>query len=116
MRATKILLGERIRELRKSRGFTQEQFAELIEVEQKHVSRIELGKSFPTIERLEKISLALNVTLRDIFDFVHLADPIERSLSIEDMMKQLDDDNQKIAYTVFNGIVRSLQVQPIRRK
>jgi len=109
MKTTKILLGERIRELRKNRGLTQDQFAELIDVEQKHVSRIELGKSFPTIERLEKISQALNVPLRDIFDFVHLADQKTRTFSIEEMMKQLDDDNQKIAYKVFNGIIRSLQ-------
>jgi len=109
MKATKILLGERIRELRKNRGLTQEQFADLIEVEQKHVSRIELGKSFPTLERLEKISQALEVPLRDIFDFVHLTDLNARSASIEDMMKQLDEENQKIAYKVFSGIVRSLQ-------
>ena len=109
MKTTKILLGERIRELRKSRGLTQDQFAELIEVEQKHVSRIELGKSFPTIERLEKISLALNIPLRDIFDFVHLADQKTRSDSIQKMMMQLNDENQKIAYKVFSGIIHSLQ-------
>lgn len=109
MKTTKILLGERIRELRKNRGLTQDQFAELIEVEQKHVSRIELGKSFPTIERLEKISQALNVPLRDIFDFVHLTDQQTRSVSIEEMMKQLDDETQKIAYKVFRGIVQSIQ-------
>jgi transcriptional regulator with XRE-family HTH domain len=109
MKATKVLLGDRIRELRKIRGLTQEQFAELIEVEQKHVSRLELGKSFPTLERLEKISHALKVPLRDIFDFVHLTDQETRSISIEEMMKQLSDENQKIAYKVFNGIFRSLQ-------
>jgi len=108
MKATKVLLGERIRELRKVRGFTQEQFAELIDVEQKHVSRLELGKSFPTLERLEKISNALDVPLRDIFDFVHLADQETRTMSIEEMMKRLDDENQKRAYKIFDSIVRSL--------
>ncbi len=109
MKVTKVLLGERIRELRKSRGLTQEQFAELIEVEQKHVSRIELGKSFPTIERLDKIAQALQVPLRNIFDFGHLTDPDTRAISIEEMLKQLNEENQIIAYKVFNGIVRSLQ-------
>ena len=41
MKTTKELLGERIRELRKARGLTQEQLAELVEIEQKHVSRLE---------------------------------------------------------------------------
>lgn len=109
MKETKILLGERIRELRKNRGLTQEQFAELIDVEQKHVSRLELGKSFPTLERLEKISDALQVPLRDIFDFVHLSNQETRTSSIEDMMKRLNEENQKIAFKVFNGIIKSLQ-------
>ncbi|MDD2338532.1 MAG: helix-turn-helix transcriptional regulator [Geobacteraceae bacterium] len=109
MRTTKELLGERIRELRKVRGFTQEQLAEYIEVEQKHVSRLELGKSFPTIERLEKIADALNVPIRDFFDYIHLADIGTRTKSIEELLKCLDEDNQKIAYKIFRGVVQSLQ-------
>ena len=109
MKTTKELLGERIRELRKVRGLTQEQFAELIEVEQKHVSRLELGKSFPTIERLEKIAHALQIPLKDIFDFIHLADQDTRSTSIDEMLKGLNEENQKIAYKILSGIVRSLQ-------
>lgn len=109
MKATKELLGERIRELRKVRGLTQEQLAELVDVEQKHVSRLELGKSFPTIERLEKIAVALNVQLRDFFEFIHLADQDTRTNSINEMLKGLNEDNQKIAYKVFRGIIKSLQ-------
>ena len=46
MKPTKVLFGERIRELRKLRGLTQEQFAELIDVEQKHVSRLGACRTF----------------------------------------------------------------------
>lgn len=109
MSATSDLLGERIRELRKFRGLTQEQLAELIEVEQKHVSRLELGKSFPTIERLEKIAEALGVPLRDFFDYVHLSDTDTRAKSIEEMLKCLNDDDQKIAYKILRDVIRSLQ-------
>lgn len=109
MKPTRILLGERIRELRKLRGLTQEQFAELIGVEQKHVSRLELGKSFPTIERLEMISTALNTPLREIFDFVHLAEQDTRTSSIEEMMLQLSEEDQRTAYKIFRGVIRSLQ-------
>lgn len=109
MKATKELLGERIRELRKSRGFTQEQLAELVEVEQKHVSRLELGKSYPTIERLEKIADALKVPLRDFFDYIHLADGETQANSIDEMLKELDESTQKTAYKVIRGVIRSLK-------
>lgn len=41
MKNTKELLGARIKEIRKARGLTQEQLAEMVDIEQKHVSRIE---------------------------------------------------------------------------
>lgn len=91
------------------RGMTQEQLAELVEVEQKHVSRLELGKSYPTIDRLEKIAEALNVPLRDFFDFIHLGDREMQAKSIDEMLRELDGEHQKIAYKIFRGIVRSLQ-------
>jgi len=63
MENTKELLGAQIREIRKARGLTQEQLAEMIDVEQKHVSRIESGKNYPSIDRLEKMAAALNASL-----------------------------------------------------
>jgi transcriptional regulator with XRE-family HTH domain len=109
MKTNKVLLGERIRELRKIKGLTQEQFAELIGVEQKHVSRLELGKSFPPLERLEKISQELNVPLKDLFDFIHLADQRTRSEGVEALFEQLNDENQKIAYKIFISVIEALR-------
>ena len=48
-------LGEKIKRLRKQRGFTQEMFAELIDISSRNVSNIEQGISFPKPETLEKI-------------------------------------------------------------
>jgi len=109
MKSTKILLGDRIRELRKARGLTQEQLAEMVGVEQKHVSRLELGKSFPTIERLEKLAEAFNVPLRDFFDYVHLSDSDTRIASIDEMLKGLNDEDQRIAYKIMKEVIKSLQ-------
>lgn len=103
MKATKVLLGERIRELRKAKGLTQEQLAELVEVEQKHVSRLELGKSYPTIERLEKIAEALNVPLKDFFDFMHLDSPDTRALKIDEAVKGMNEDYQRIIYKIVQA-------------
>lgn len=109
MKNTKELLGARIREIRKSRGLTQEQLAEIIDVEQKHVSRIEVGKNYPTIDRLEKIAEALDVSMMTFFDFMHLDDADECAQGIEEMIKKLDEDSQRLAYKIFKGIVKSLK-------
>jgi transcriptional regulator with XRE-family HTH domain len=109
MKTTKELLGERIRELRKERGLTQEQLAELVEVEQKHISRLELGKSFPTIDRLQKVSEALNVPLREFFDFIPLSNPETRINTIGEMISELDGESQKRVFRIFRSIINEFK-------
>jgi len=109
MNHTRELLGKRIREIRKARGLTQERFAEMVDIEQKHVSRIELGKSYPTIDRLEKMAIALDVQLSSFFDFMHLENNEERAASIEDMLHELSEDSRKMAYKMIKAIIKTLK-------
>lgn len=62
-------LGLKIKLLRKQKGITQEQLAEMINLDVPNLSNIERGKRFMTAKTLEKISLALKVTERELFDF-----------------------------------------------
>lgn len=109
MKSTKILLGERIKELRKNRGMTQEQLAELVDIEQKHVSRIELGKNAPTIDRLERIAEVLDTPVKEFFDFIHLADRKTKAQSLEKMLKELDEERQILAYRVCRSVIREMK-------
>jgi transcriptional regulator with XRE-family HTH domain len=109
MNNTKELLGARIKEIRKARGLTQEQLAEMIDVEQKHVSRIESGKNYPTIGRLQKIAVALNVPLIAFFDYLHMEDDDESTVNIEAMLMDLDKDSRKIAYRLIRATIKALK-------
>lgn len=109
MENMKVLLGARIREIRKARGLTQEQLAEMIDVEQKHVSRIESGKNYPTIDRLEKMAAALNVPLMGFFEFMHLQDDDESAVNLEKMLLELDRDSRKVAYRVIKATIMALK-------
>ena len=53
-------LGEKIRQYRKSKGLTQEQLAEKIGIDNKHLSRIEKGRHMPTYHVLKKLSKVLD--------------------------------------------------------
>jgi len=109
MENTKELLGARIREIRKACGYTQEQLAEMIDVEQKHVSRIESGKSYPTIDRLEKMAAALNVPLMSFFDFLHLEDDDDVAVNLEAMLMELDGNSRKLAYRLIRATIKALK-------
>ena len=103
MKPIKKLLGERIREFRKEKGFTQEQLAELVGVEPRHISRIEGGYNSPSIERLAKISEALDVPIKDFFDFMHLNAPEERVKEIDELVKGMSEEYQQIIYKVVQA-------------
>jgi transcriptional regulator with XRE-family HTH domain len=109
MENTKALLGARIREIRKARGLTQEQLAEMIDVEQKHVSRIESGKNYPSIDLLEKMAAALKVPLMGFFDFMHMQDVDESAVNLEKMLLELDRDSRKIAYRLIRATIKVLK-------
>jgi len=104
MKTTKELLGARIKELRKSRNISQEVLAEQIGVEPQHMSRIESGRSYPSIDRLEKISTALRVPLKDFFEFTHLEDAAERQETIDSLTKDLSDVRQKFVYRILKAL------------
>ncbi len=64
----KILMGNKIRQIRNSLNLTQDSFCEIIELEPQNLSRIENGKSYPSIQTLRKIMTRLNVEPNEIFD------------------------------------------------
>ncbi len=64
-------LGANIKQLRKQRNLTQEQFAEYIHIDPKNVSKIENGKNYPTAETLSAIAQVLQVDFYELFIFVN---------------------------------------------
>ena len=65
----KQAFGQNLRLLRKARGFTQEQLSELINLNQRQLTRVESGDSFVSSTVLEKLVVALNVDIKTLFDF-----------------------------------------------
>ena len=64
---TKIL-GTRIRNYRTSLGITQEKLAELSGCHHTYIGQIERGEKNATIESIERISRALNISLSTLFE------------------------------------------------
>lgn len=70
-------LGDRIKFLRKEHSYTQETFAEKINIEPQSLSNIERGKFAPSIETLQKIAAVLNVEPYELYLFEQI-EPIEK--------------------------------------
>ena len=92
---------KKLKSIRKSRKLTQEQLAELVDVDFRYISFLENARSFPSCDLLEKITKALNISYADLFIF-------EENLSREEIKKQLieiiqllDDKNLYSLFKTF---------------
>jgi transcriptional regulator with XRE-family HTH domain len=64
-------LGWRVRQLRDSKGWTQEVLAARAALDRSYVAGIEAGLRNPSTKAAAKIARALGVTLSDLFQNVH---------------------------------------------
>lgn len=101
------LFGMRMRELRTSRKLSQEQLAEKVGISPKYMSRIEIGQQFPSINVITKLANALQVELKDFFEFAHdVENTKELKKIICELLKEVETDEDKLKLTV--KILRAL--------
>jgi transcriptional regulator with XRE-family HTH domain len=65
------MVGERIRTIRKLRGYTQEKLGESTGLQASYISDVEQGNRNISLETIEKIALALEVEPVDLFKFYY---------------------------------------------
>lgn len=107
MKSTKELLGARIKEIRKIRGLSQDELSEKIDIDPKHLSRIEVGRGFPSLDTLEKIAIALNVEMKDFFEFAHEATSAKELIkALEGLAKETDGERLRLLVKVARAVVR----------
>lgn len=87
----KKIFGQNLKKYRKALGYTQMQLAEKINVDQKHISFIESGNSFPSPALIAKISETLNIHPKRFFD-------TEDKISIETLKKDIYKIVENLSY------------------
>lgn len=69
---------EKLQELRKGRGLTQEELAEALYVSRTAISKWESGRGYPSIDSLKEISHYFSVTIDDLLSSEKLLSIVER--------------------------------------
>ena len=88
-------LNEKLQELRKSKGMTQEELAEVLYVSRTAISKWESGRGTPSIESLKQISAFFSVSIDDLLS-------AEKILSLAEQEHKVCQQNQ---IHVWNGII-----------
>lgn len=64
----KIFVGKRVKQLRNKLGYSQEELADITGLDRTYITSVEHGKRNISIVNIEKLAIALNVTLSEFFD------------------------------------------------
>ena len=63
------LVGKRVKELRNEIGISQEELADIAELDRTYITSVECGRRNISIVNIEKLAKALKVTLSEFFSF-----------------------------------------------
>ena len=96
----KVGLGKRIKKIRESKNFTQKYLAELVGIEQATLSNIERGKSYPSVDTLQKIADSLGV---EPYLLYKIEENKSTQLIIEEISTAIKNDEAlaKLVYKFF---------------
>lgn len=102
-------VGESIAELRRAKGLTQAQLAEMIDLEQEAVSRWERGTRVPTLLRLQQLSDALQCSVDQLLQRGSKR-PDDQLANVANALNGLDADERALVVNFvqqFTDMLRS---------
>ena len=100
----KKLLGRRIKEIRRGRGYTQEELSEMVGIEASSLSGIESGRFFPSLHILDKMSTVLDLELIEFFKFTTVDIPQDVDSEIEKIIQNQNRENKENIYKILKSM------------
>ena len=100
-------LGRRIRRLRKTRKWTQQNLAERSGLDYKYLGAVERGERNLSIDNVEKIATGLEIEAHDLFLFTEPAElPAEQvtEARIRDLLQNTDPASRDLMWRVLREI------------
>lgn len=94
------LIGQRIKEARMKKSWSQEKLSEAIDVAVAFLSRVERGGTPINLKRLSQISIALDVPLEELVTGIVVEGKDYLDKEFYDLLKQCSKDKQKLIYNI----------------
>ena len=98
--------GRRVKNLRGIKEWTQEELAEKMDISLNYLSSIERGQENPTFDMLIKLSEALGVEMRELFDIEHEVTPERLRKMLNKLAGEVNEDKLKIAVRILEVVAK----------
>lgn len=102
--------GEKVKRLRQKRKLTQEQLAEKIDISPRNLSKIEVGNCFVKAETLEKLLVALDVSVEELFANDHIKSNSELIEDINFYINSVKEDHTMLEriYKILRDLINNV--------
>lgn len=94
------LIGQRIKNARTEKGWSQEKLAETINVATAFLSRVERGGTSINLNRLAQISEALDVPIEELIAGVVKEDNRYLTKEFSELLKKCSKDKRRLIYNI----------------
>ena len=99
------IIGKRIQKIRRAKGYTQQQFAEMIGLSTNYLSDIERGKSSARLDKLVAIINALECSADDVFsDVIEFGYKIKSS-RLSERLEALPPEEREKAFAILDAFI-----------
>ena len=110
--------GEKIKKLRKERGWSQDAFAEQVGIHGRHVGKYEIGRALPNAETLIRIAKALDVSLDYLFLEEGDPNPASRIRDREllhafETVDQMQDEDKRTIKSLIDAYIKKQQMERV---
>lgn len=96
------LIGQRLRNIRKEKGLSQEELADLSSLHSTYIGQLERGEKNATLESIEKVVHALEITLEELFRFIQPTKASHESSTLFKIVNRLQGRSNIDQQTVLN--------------
>ncbi|MEH7238867.1 helix-turn-helix domain-containing protein [Bacillus sp. JJ1562] len=105
------MVGQRVRKYRMERNLTQQELAKRVNITENYVGEIERAKTKASLEVLERICQALEISLEQLFTNYEIVNLVKRQqilLSFVDMLEDQPIEVQKELLKINKALIESI--------
>ena len=95
------IIGQRIRNYRTQKGLSQEKLAELAACHPTYIGQLERGEKNATLESVEKIASAMDISLSELFDKLGKSGGDNIAAKCYDLVASKNEAEQKQLYKML---------------
>ena len=97
------IVGQRIRSYRTQLGLSQEKLAELSNYHPTYIGQLECGEKNATLESINRVATALNISLSKLFENLGGTEIVERNIPLEcyDFLLTKSHDEQELLLKIL---------------